>query len=722
MGEYSHAMGNALGGFDEYWEVIYSERSLQGGFIWDWVNQGVEFDLVKTYDQSSFHHDVTYHGTLEQVKGVHGRGVALSGLDDFLEIYNDPVFNALKDHITLELWVYPRGYFDANPMIAKGGSFEITQEEKDSISFALNLNGRENELKVFVPRDWDHNWHHLAAVFNGETMKLYIDRKLAGERRASGLIERSPHPLCIGKNHKKNHENTGWFVSNYQYDNVRVYKTALSIDQVDRENMPDLLKQDVLLWLDLDEFNIDGKFLSYGATPQGSGTMDGVVSAYREPQPEGFQMKQSHAPVFVSRIGRDLGRLKIENRFHFTGLDEIETKWELVENNKVINSGDLELETPPQSFEVIDMPFKRPDFKDGAEYFFRISFQLGKKNDWGPNGHEYCFYEFTIKNLNERRPMLIPEETGGFLVEEAADHIEITANDNIYLINKNSGMLEAVRSGGELIVDHAPELNVWRRPVMNEWSEWGINEADSWYKYGLDSLVHTASLVNIEKSAYDANVSFDIESRSFIVPQIVLHHRLEYTIHSTGDLIMEHRIKPDIEVPNLYARDWFPLSYLQKIGLKFKLSKEVSDLEWFGRGPFETYPDRKTGARTGVYHKALQEINIPYIIPQDFDNRTDVRWLVVKAANGRGLLITSDQLFNASIDPYENLDEAWYPFQLKRTSSPVLNIDHRVTGVGGTPVRVRPIYRTYPEEYHYKILIRPVTRNADLFKLSNVSY
>ncbi|MCG9972852.1 glycoside hydrolase family 2 TIM barrel-domain containing protein [Christiangramia crocea] len=42
MCEYSHAMGNSSGNFQEYWDIIYSSPHMQGGFIWDWVDQGLE--------------------------------------------------------------------------------------------------------------------------------------------------------------------------------------------------------------------------------------------------------------------------------------------------------------------------------------------------------------------------------------------------------------------------------------------------------------------------------------------------------------------------------------------------------------------------------------------------------------------------------------------------------------------------------------------------------
>ncbi|MES2240303.1 MAG: glycoside hydrolase family 2 TIM barrel-domain containing protein [Bacteroidota bacterium] len=42
MCEYSHAMGNSSGNFQEYWDIINSSKHMQGGFIWDWVDQGMK--------------------------------------------------------------------------------------------------------------------------------------------------------------------------------------------------------------------------------------------------------------------------------------------------------------------------------------------------------------------------------------------------------------------------------------------------------------------------------------------------------------------------------------------------------------------------------------------------------------------------------------------------------------------------------------------------------
>ena len=57
-----------------------------------------------------------------------------------------------------------------------------------------------------------------------------------------------------------------------------------------------------------------------------------------------------------------------------------------------------------------------------------------------------------------------------------------------------------------------------------------------------------------------------------------------------------------------------------------------------------------------------------------------------------------------------NLERAAYAFQLKKKGTLTLNVDHQVTGIGGTPIAVRPHYRTYPRSYHYSVRFRPVSR------------
>ena len=150
------------------------------------------------------------------------------------------------------------------------------------------------------------------------------------------------------------------------------------------------------------------------------------------------------------------------------------------------------------------------------------------------------------------------------------------------------------------------------------------------------------------------------------------------------------------------------IPWIQKIGLEMKLNSGMDLFKWYGKGPFETYPDRKTGARTGIFSMPVDSIRMPYVITQGFGNHTDVRWLELRHRSGTGMKFESEEPMNFTIDPYENLKDSWYPYQLKKAENVSLNIDKRVSGVGGTPITVRHQFRTYPDEYHYQFSVHPI--------------
>ena len=62
MIEYCHAMGNSVGNLQDYWNVIEKYPSLQGGFIWDWVDQSLEYTNDNGLKYFAYGHD--YHPDL----------------------------------------------------------------------------------------------------------------------------------------------------------------------------------------------------------------------------------------------------------------------------------------------------------------------------------------------------------------------------------------------------------------------------------------------------------------------------------------------------------------------------------------------------------------------------------------------------------------------------------------------------------------------------------
>ena len=96
-------------------------------------------------------------------------------------------------------------------------------------------------------------------------------------------------------------------------------------------------------------------------------------------------------------------------------------------------------------------------------------------------------------------------------------------------------------------------------------------------------------------------------------------------------------------------------------------------------------------------------------MPQEYGNRSDVRWLKVENDDGKGLLIKGSDLLNFSLHKYttDNLSRAMYTYQLQDASNTILNVDYEVSGVGGTAIRQLQKYRVRPGVWNYKLSITP---------------
>ncbi|MGW8314106.1 MAG: glycoside hydrolase family 2 TIM barrel-domain containing protein [Bacteroidales bacterium] len=716
LGEYAHAVANSMGHFDQYWDRFYSYNSLQGGFIWDWVNQSLLVDLVTTRDRSPYQQQAVLMGRPERIEGIRGHAIQLSGLDDFVEVSPHPALNLTGHQLTLQTWIYPLEFNGSNPMISKGlHSFSLGQPQEDSIVFSLQTD-HPYRLAAALPVNWYYNWHHVAAIYDGNEMSLYLDGEWLTGSPASGPVGRTYYEVTVGKNHEGDHENTPGPISNACFDEVMIHDVALLPEQLSYSQIEPALKEHLVLWLPFEESVNHGKFLCYGATPFTSATMDGVIFADRTYQPESWQVKHSHCPVKTVALDPAHGKFRIHNRYHFTNLNEIDIGWVMLKDGQVLREGDLEIDLPPLQKVDLIVPIDPEATAQRGEYLLRIEYRIRDRQRWAEAGYEIGFDEFEIFEV-PGRPADQKEPAGSTEVKEAEGsplvvmenekELVVSGEDFSYEFDLARGMLKQIRFGTTEFLSRGPLLNVSRPPIVNEISTWTRAEYATWYAWGLDSLVHELESVVKERiSDEEVLIRIRVNSYSFKERTLQFNNLFIYRINSQGTLLLDHQVTCQLELPARRASEDIP--WFQKIGLEMKLDPGVEGFRWYGKGPFETYPDRKTGAKTAVYSMVADSIRMPYVISQGFDNHADVRWLEILTENGAGCRIEGGQPMNFSVDPYTNLEGSWYPYQLKRASNLTLNVDHRVSGVGGTPITVRHPYRTYPDEYRYHLVIQPI--------------
>ncbi len=707
MGEYSHAMGNALGHFDEYWDIIYKNERLQGGYIWDWMDQGVLFDLKEVKDRSQYDQQAVLMGRPEIVNSEMGPAVGFSGLDNFIELTPTEELD-IRGPFTAEFWVYPRGFVNHNNLFGKGLAIDLAQVSEREIEFTLRTY-ETHHLRAELPVNWNFNWHYLAIQYDGSEMSIWLNGIKVADAPTSGDVQRVRNPVTFGKNHMINNEAWEGYISNSKLTDVRIYRKAIDYEKFGYYRNNPGIDDNLLLWLTFDEIETTGRFYSYGSTPlSGSGSMNGIIAYNREPEPEAWQVKRSHAPVYFEAVDLSAGLIRVHNRHQFTNLDEFETAWMLKENGRVIEEGELNLNVKPLEEEEVVIPISS-DISDDQYFDLFISVRLKENKMWADAGYEIAFGEFHLKDAETFKPdfwAYDSSQTGQVLLEEGEESITVSGENFKYIFSLKDGSIESLSWNEAEIIHRGSVLNASRVPIMNEVSSWGVAEFDLIYEWGIDELVHELKQVDVYQNSDDSiRLTFEVNSYSGVARDMRFDNTFVYTVSGNGEIRLEHKV-----IPRLEYSGWPPshIPWLQKLGLQFTLGSEIQTLDWFGRGPFETYPDRKTGAKTGIYSVNIDDIEIPYIIPQDFDNRSGVRWAKISTGNGEALAFYSDHLMNVAIDPYENLDSAWYPYQLRRSSNPVMSIDHKVTGVGGTPVTAREEYRTYATKYHYTLYFLPL--------------
>jgi beta-galactosidase len=137
-------------------------------------------------------------------------------------------------------------------------------------------------------------------------------------------------------------------------------------------------------------------------------------------------------------------------------------------------------------------------------------------------------------------------------------------------------------------------------------------------------------------------------------------------------------------------------------------------MSWFGRGPHESYWDRKTGSAVGLYSGPVEEQFHPYVRPQETGNKTDVRWVALTNKDGAGLLAVGMPLLSASAWPFtmDDLEKATHINELPRRETITVNLDYKQMGVGGDDswgARTHPEYTLPAKAYSYRFRLRPYT-------------
>ncbi len=731
MDEYVAATGNGAGGLDEYWDVIWNSPRCIGGAIWDWVSPGLREKVRLLKDVSPNNIVTSMNGRGQLLKENNRSTILLNGYDQWVDVYRHPVLDINDDKLTISIQVKPTTWNGNGSFITKGSNqYGLIQKDKDSIQFyvgtsknpananspvmsvqtILNLEpSKDGLLTVKIPENWYGNWHQIVGIYNGEKIEMFIDGKLAGSKLHSGSILNRPFPVNIGRDSEEPDKHNTTRTCNASIDQVLIFNKALSIDQLLQPD--EKLKNEAVLWLDFDEIVENGEYFALGHSDARS---YGLVWPDRTPQPELWQVKKSAQPVITKLIDTDKSMLEITNRHRFLNLNEFATVWQLMADDIILQQGHLDLSVKPMETIQTKIPFQKPVIMPGVEYRLLVSFRLKEDTPWAKKGFEVAWDEFTLSyktKVNE------PDSTenSGISIFESADSLFVTGKNFHYSFDKRFGKIISLKFMGKELIMKGPKLNVWRAPLANELDSWtktgadlvykfgmGNDVANAWRSLGLDNLKYKSDQFSVIKKC-DNEVLITVNSHSEgINYKTTFEEKYCYRIFGNGEIAVNHSILPQGLMP----------TWIQCMGNQWIINPDFSTVSWYGRGPFENYPDRKTGAKTGIYKLTVKEMEEQYLLPQDYGLRTENRWVRLESKDGFGLEFKGDKWFDFSAQSYDTdqLTRAKFPFQLQPSNGITFNFNHATSGVGCTSVSVLNQYRVVPQTFNYNFKIRPYTK------------
>ncbi|MEO5714219.1 MAG: discoidin domain-containing protein, partial [Luteolibacter sp.] len=166
---------------------------------------------------------------------------------------------------------------------------------------------------------------------------------------------------------------------------------------------------------------------------------------------------------------------------------------------------------------------------------------------------------------------------------------------------------------------------------------------------------------------------------------------------------------------------------LPKVGFTMELPSSYAKAEYYGRGPEENYPDRKTGSFFGRWSREMKSFFEPYAKPQDMGNREDVSWVALRDNSGAGALFAGFGRMSATVLEYtpSELLAAAHPTELPNKPDRVrLDLDAAVLGLGGASCGPNPMERdiiTSARPYGFGFVVRPLTAKTDPATAARVS-
>jgi beta-galactosidase len=432
---------------------------------------------------------------------------------------------------------------------------------------------------------------------------------------------------------------------------------------------------------------------------------NGLITPDRKPHPGLYEVKKVYQDILFHAKDLEKGILTIENRFLYNDLKNYDFKWELLYNGQVTDKGDFTVSQAPLTKKetIIALPEYKKAKQQKDEYFLNLYAYTKQATEMIPAGHEIAREQFELPASEMNHLTNDQDNTGSIAIIREDDRNIVLKSKQVQLgFSKRDGSLTEYSVNGKRLIESGPQPDFWRAPTDNDYGNRMPEISNVWKLAGKNK---TLKSFEVTKEAHAVSIRAE-----YLLNDVSSHYTITYTIDGNGKLTVKAAWESGRE----------NLPEMPRFGMQMRITPELDNFTYYGRGPWENYSDRNTASLIGIYNSTVAGQHFDYIRPQENGNKTDVRWLTLTDKEGFGIKIKGLQPLSVKV-AHNTADELDFGVT-KKNSHPsdvtprkeiFLNVDWKQRGVAGDDswgALPHPPYRLLDHSYAYSYEISPVEK------------
>jgi beta-galactosidase len=430
---------------------------------------------------------------------------------------------------------------------------------------------------------------------------------------------------------------------------------------------------------------------------------DGIVSADRIPHPGLWEFKALAQPVAAAWVSQAKGQVEIRNKRDFTDLADLAATWALEVDGEVVAKGGLPLPAiGPGEAATVTFPLPKLAMWQGQRAMVMLRFALREATAWAPAGHEVGWVQLPADLPTQPRRAEPAVTAGALSVEDAGDRIRVSGQGFEVSFSRAEGRLQRLVWNNHLLLEAGPKLQVWRAATDNDgikgWSGQKRKPLGRWRAWGLDQLTFAEPRMSVSEADGVVRVSIR-QTAGCAAADAAVTHQHDYEVFPDGL----------IRVSNVFEVDE-ALDDLPRLGVTLTAPAGLEAVDWLGRGPLDSYSDRKRAAWLGRFSGTVTGQYVDYVMPQEHGNKTELSWLAV-AGGGAGVRFRPEGVCEGSVSHFTagDLFAATHTTDLTPRPEVIVNLDvgQRGLGTGSCGPDTLERYRLGPGRHALSFVIEP---------------